>query len=411
MIALFLAVTSPIFAATLSDIHRDKLPQDAAVQSSLDEIFPIEELVDHWSGSWNSSIPKEKVQATLGIGISSLQHAALANPKNAEIFLTLALLEHYAYNVDMDGAEDALSRALDSAHVLNADDERTTWFAAYHHCQTLQAAQGMQEFLTLEEAKPWQQQPQGFWDDYLACTISASMPSHGLRAYDRMKQLYPSKAAQRENFHEMLVARSVDSDVTKHYTAKQLWVADGTQAGVKFTSFACGLSFTINPNAPIQFADTDKGACGGFTNTGPYGKQKKSDAPSIFFVSRPAKEGETLEDFKKAFMSNESHKDTTPLACPAEHCLAIEKTDDKKEYAQIIVFEREQPQYPGLMLEQPYFPAPDDSPKGMVYYHPDERIALFSGKRYFMVGLDSPVSSEAESKIDYEAFVKALLAE
>jgi hypothetical protein len=409
--ATLLAVVAPLSAATLADIHREKLPQDVAVQGALDSILPLEELVDHWSGTWNASIPKDQAQTTLNLGLSTLQRSAKEDPKNEELELTIALLAHYAYNVDVDGVESQFDHALDTARSLAPADYRPAWFQAYHQCQDMQAIEGMKSLEAIETTMPWQQFPIEFWDDYIACSIVTNVPSHGLRAYDRMKQIYPTEAFKRDNYRDILLGRSVASNVANHYTNKQVWMVDSTKTSSAFTSFACGMSFSVRPEAPIQLADIDNGVCGGFTNIGPYGKEDKSNEPSIFYVSRPPKDGETLEDFKDKFTVDSELKDATPAVCPVEHCLALENAHGKNIYAQMIMFERDYPEYPGLILERPYLPAPDDSAKGFVYYHPDERVTRFSGKRYFMVGVTSPTGSQDKAKADYVVFVKALLTE
>ncbi len=198
----------PLSAATLSDIHRDKLPQDEAVQHALDQIAPVEELVDHWSGAWSASIPKDQVQTMLGVSLAALRRASHADPKNEEIFLAIALLDHYSYNVDVDGADEQMREALDAAQKIEPADYRLAWFLAYHQCQDLEAASGMKALEALEAAHPPQSFPISFWDDYIACSIVTNVPSHGLRAFDRIREFYPSMVDPRESMKQMLVSEA-----------------------------------------------------------------------------------------------------------------------------------------------------------------------------------------------------------
>jgi len=418
VLLLAVLLTLPLYAATLSDIHRDKLHQDEAVQQALDRIVPIEDLVNRWNGEWNGPVSKEQVQETVSMGLSVLQRAAISNPKNEEIQLAIALLAHYAYNVDLNDAELQMNHALDTARALNQQDYRTTWFFGYHQCQTLEAAKGMTKLEALEAIMPWKQFPLDYWDDYLACSITSNVPAHGLRAMDHVKELYPSMLEPRLRMKSLLEKRSIASEVTKEYEPKQIWSYDKDGTNIRFTAFACGVGFTVKGTDELNLLDVKQGQCTVVVNTGPYKGNKRSMSPSLMLISRPAKQGESLEDFQKASFRDREFETIAPSLCPAEHCLtatSVKAGGYEKEgdgHLVITVIEREMPQYPGLMLEEPAMPQIDENKKDEIqYFHADERINRFSGKRYYMVVLESSTSVLKSAKADYAAFLKSLIVE
>ncbi|HEY0308793.1 MAG TPA: hypothetical protein VGB94_11585 [Acidobacteriaceae bacterium] len=419
VIVPLLMASSLLPAASLRDIHRDKLSQDESVQNALDQTKSVEELVIRWTDKWNADIPKSQVQTMMSMGLAALSRAAKASPQNEELLLATALEAHYAYNVDVDGAESQLILALEAAHKLRPDDYRTTWFMAYHQCQTLEADKGMKALEKIEIAQQWQQLPISFWDDYIACTITTNVPSHGLRAFDRMKQIYPRMANARENMRAMLQGRSVASDPKKEYEARQIWSMEPSASDkALFTSFICGMSFVVKQDDSVHLDNAAQGKCVVSVKTGPYHGSGKPISPTILAMSLVAPPNGSLEDFLKAALHGEQSRDISDMLCPAEKCLSAEAIKPKAYGSdgdgdvQAIAFERSMPLYPGLIYEDPAIPSVNKADtQGMIYLHPDERISRFPGKLYYLIVMDSATSVLDDARRDYSSFLKTFVAE
>jgi hypothetical protein len=416
-VAVLLVASSPLTAATLSDIHRDKLPQDEAVQQALDRIMPIEELVDHWSGAWKFSVPKDQVQTEVSMSLSVLQHAAKNAPQNEDLQLAIALLAHYAYNVDVDGVESQMTQALNAAHALAPSDYRSTWFLANSQCQDLEATKGMKTLEELEAEKPWQEFPISFWDDYIACSIVTNVPSHGLRAFDRVKELYPSMVEPRERMKEILDKRTDDPSLDAKYVAKQIWEAKPEESRVQFTAYACGMRFNVQGTDQINLPDVQGGHCTAIVNTGPYKGKKKKMSPSVVVMCYVAKSGETLEDFQKSMSLSRTFEEMQPPVCKWDHCIASKSVqtnvykDEGDSYVQMEVFERSMPKYPGLLFEEPYLPSSEKDAKQIAYFHADERLLRFPVRLFYVVEMESSTSVVEAGKADYLSFLQSLEVE
>ncbi len=412
VIGLSLLLPACCPAASLKDLHRDKLPHDEAFLRALDDSEAIEPLVSHWSGEWHADIPKAKVQKTISLGLTTFSRAAETTPLNEEIFLALMLEAHYAYNIDMKGAEKKLDDAEIAAVKLQPNDYRPRWFDAYHLCDTRVADRGMGTLEEIEAAHPWQQPPASFLDDYVRCSIITQVPEHGLRAFDRMSQLYPDQT--NSALGEILHKRMIASNLLTTYTEKQVWETEKIRDMVRFTGYACGISFMAKADNEIQLPDIKGGRCFAIVNTGPYNGNKKAMSPSLMISARPAKPGETLEDFQKTTMQDRGFQITAPMACPVEHCLGTEsiKTgaydSEGDGYVELVVFERDAPVYPGIALESPV--SFGDLPKdgSIQYFRPDLRQTRFPEKMFYAVLVEASSSVLESGKKDYVEFLKYL---
>jgi hypothetical protein len=318
----------------------------------------------------------------------------------------------------VDGSEPQVFQAIESAHKLNPDDYRAPWFRASHKCQTLEAKTGMNEFIDIEASLKWQEFPLSFWDDYIACAINTSVPAHGIRALNHVRDEYPTMADARGNMREILEKRITKPNITEDYDQKQVWESEELGKLVKFTNYTCGLSFVVNGEDELDLGGVKNSFCVSQISKGPYKGKKKSMSPTILLLARPAHTGETLEDFRNAIYKQRVFHDVPAQRCPADKCLSGESVkpgayeQEGDGYVEAIIFEREMPAYPGLLLEKPEFINPSDLQNDKItYFRPNERITRFPGEMFYLVMLDSSESVLDKAKIDYAEFLKNLVVE
>jgi hypothetical protein len=84
---------------------------------------------------------------------------------------------------------------------------------------------------------------------------------------------------------------------------------------------------------------------------------------------------------------------------------------DGDGHGRIVAFERDQPEYPGLIFESPAeFPKQDAKP-GTQVFRPNQVQQRIPGKLYYLVMLDTAASIEAPAMKDFDFFLQNLTVE
>ena len=84
---------------------------------------------------------------------------------------------------------------------------------------------------------------------------------------------------------------------------------------------------------------------------------------------------------------------------------------DGDGHGRIVMFERNQPHYPGLIFEEPLeIPKPGNG-KGTQFYRPSQIQKRIPGKLYYLVMLDTAASIEDPAMKDFDFFLQNLTVE
>lgn len=410
-------LATPCMKAELASIHRDKLPQTPTVLAALDDAVKLEPCVNHWTNQWSCEISKDDAVAHLSKDLGFLQAAVKENPDNAELLLLTAEVAHYAYNVDVAGAFDVVIDSLKHAEALTPTDIRPPWFRSDLLCQTKALDQGAAGFLAIEENHAWQSLPVAFWDNYAACAIISNMPAHAERALDHMKQLN-AKANQMRSFYQKIAdKRFTDYDPNKKYEAKDAWYSHEIGNEVEFTATVCGMRLLAHKDWKVDRIEFTNGICLVVFTTGPYKATDGTLHPELVLLARQPLDGESFKDFFTKFTSKLDFNAEKPPACPVSSCLAVEATmpdaykpnGDGKPHN--LFFQKDAPQFPGLLFEFPEPPPVKSGTEGMQVFRPTNTLKRFTGPIYYLVLLDTASSIEPAALKDYEFFIKNLQVE
>jgi hypothetical protein len=104
--------------------------------------------------------------------------------------------------------------------------------------------------------------------------------------------------------------------------------------------------------------------------------------------------------------------------CPTSACIGLhgsraggyKEAGDAHFFA--VVFEREQPQYPGLIFEQPSSQGPASVKSGKAqYFRRNQRYERFHGKIFYVVLLDTASSVLEKAEADFERVLKSVEVE
>ena len=382
---LFASLFLPLAAFSLSEveaIHADRLPQETAVLSALDDL-------------------------------STLNLVLKDHPDNTELLLLTGLVARFAYNLDAPGSYETALNALGQAQKLAPSDIRAPWFHATLLCQTAKPTTGAERMLDIENSHAWDQLPAAFWDDYMECATVANMPAHFLRALDHSEKLHAPSLEARDVIADATRKRYDAFDPTKVYDPKEVWQGANSGDNTEFTSTTCGVRLRAHSDWTISRLEVTKGSCVALFRTGPYKATVNDRTPNILLLVQQPKENETLQEFSKKFMTDGTFEPDALLRCPAASCIAMKavQPDMYKKDGRIVIFESNQPKFPGLIFETPLTLPKSGDNNGVQAYHPGQIQQRIPGKLYYLVLLDTAASIEEPAMKDFDFFLANLTVE
>ena len=370
-----------------------------------------------WTLPWRFPIAKEKVATRLGKDLSFLTLALKNHPDNAELLLLTGLVARYAYNLDVPGSHEMAISMLGQAHKLAPSDVRVPWFHATLLCQTNQSKAGAEEMLGIEESHAWSQLPAAFWDDYMECASITNMPAHVLRAADHLEKMHAVDSEIRTFLANGARKRFDPFDPKKEYEPREVWQGENAGEDTKFTSTTCGVEFRSHGNWEVNQIGMAKAGCIANFSTGPYKATTRDLYPSVLLLVKQPEENETLQDFSKRFTKKGTFEPFTPSHCPTTICIAMKGVQpgmykqDGDGHGRIVVFERDQPEFPGLIFEAPRELPKSNGEEGAKVYHPNQLHQRIPGKLYYLVLLDTAASIEESAMKDFDFFLENLTVE
>ncbi|HEY4356272.1 MAG TPA: hypothetical protein VGN16_11030 [Acidobacteriaceae bacterium] len=380
-----------------------KLPASPGIETAYLKALGVEKYAQTWSPEWSYGTPKAVVVASLTESLQTLQVASAQDRTNHELQLLTGLVAHLAYNVDVESAYDPAVAQLTAAMHGNPGDVRGQWFLGIHQCQSLHVAEGMNDLLALESSG--KKLPPAFWDDYVSCASTAIMPAHTLRAIDH--ELEAGQNSDRfRTLRSIAESRYKTADLAHVIETRDAWVGSKTADGnVVFESRLCGLQFTVKENWPMRIGAVTEKGCVVVLKAPPQGGEAANG--SIFVMVHPAKPDEKLEDFLRT-TATQSGDQVISTSCALEKCVALEAVNKNmyvKEggaHTSVVGFERDVPQYDGLIFETPQQPPQSGAPSGLTAYKPVANFKRIPGRVFYAVMLDATEKVYAASKSDFD---------
>jgi hypothetical protein len=307
--------------------------------------------------------------------------------------------------------------ALANAEKAAPSDVRPSWFRASLLCQTSQPKRGADQFLAIEAAHAWDRLPAAFWDDYMECATVTAMAAHVLRAADHLDNLHAKSSDMRAFLIEAAVKRFEAFDPAKTYQPKDVWAAADLGDSVEFTSTRCGLRFHAGGAWKVEDLSFRNRSCVANFTTGPYKGARHQLHPSILMMVKQPEENESLDEFAKRFTAKGTFEPFAPSHCPSDRCIALKGVQsgmygkDGDGHGRIIAFERNQPDFPGLVFESPWELPKSEGSEGLKTYRPDQVKTRIPGRLYYLVVLDAAASIEEPAMKDLDAFLRDIVVE
>jgi hypothetical protein len=416
-IAFLLSLLTSQAHADVAAIHADRLPHETAVLAALDDARGLEPYCHSWTNSWQFPIAKDDAATRLGKDLGFLTIALKNHPDNAELMLLTGLVARYAYNLDVEGSYDTALNVLEKAQRMAPSDVRGSWFRATLLCQTTQSKAGADEFLSIEASHVWDQLPAAFWGDYMECLYVVNMPAHLLRAADHLEKLHAPNSEMRAFLTDYSRKHFNAFDPMKEYEPKEVWKEMDAGENPEITSTTCGVRLRSHGNWEIRQLALSKGSCVVIFSIGPYQGTVHSLRPSVFLLVQQPQGNETLQEFSKRFSAKGFFEPFSPSRCPATACIAQKGVqpamykEDGDGHGRIVLFERDQPEFPGLVFETPSELPKSDGKGGAKFYTPNQIQQRIPGKLYYLVMLDTAASIEEPAMKDFDFFLENLTVE
>jgi tetratricopeptide (TPR) repeat protein len=413
---LVIFLITPAFSASISDINQNKLPSTAEISGCISEVERLEPFVKYWTPKWEYDIPKKRVVSTIKDCYKKIDILTVSYPDNCDLLLLQGLIAHYAYNLDLTEFFGYAKKAYEKASELDPSDIRPRWFMGVLLVQSRLIIRGMETILEIARKQPYNTYPASFWEDYAYCSYLAGMPANALMGADRAEKI---SGRLFEQFFLIRILEHMKKPSTEiSYEAKDIWRAKKDDKNMIFInrmfgySIACPGDWKVNPAGVGQ----RKGKASNMIVFKPPAYQgfKESLGASIFVVAEVNNKGEKLDKFAKSFSYYGPLKEIK-INCPYAPCKAYEMAN-KDMYAHegggrflIVVFSREEPMYPGIVLETPE----ELDIKSGVLTILDLRdfYTRWKGPINYLVGLDAAESIYSSAKKDFEFIVTHITAE
>ncbi|HEV7621008.1 MAG TPA: hypothetical protein VGO09_04710, partial [Flavisolibacter sp.] len=130
---------------------------------------------------------------------------------------------------------------------------------------------------------------------------------------------------------------------------------------------------------------------------------------TVAVIIKVAGKGDELTDFIATMLPEEAKRCSFPL--PYNQAIAYEIKSNKMypdwggEHSHLIGIEREEPSYPGLLLEKP-LTLPFEKEGETKYYLPNEQKGRFPGRIFYIILLDSCEDIYLETRDVFETMLK-----
>ncbi len=388
--ALFFLAISVNCRAHVDHVNISKITSDSKLLDGFRFVKENQNYYSHWTPQWEHNKPKQEIIKKLREVYQSFE-----NLKDTQIDLSLLQgdIAHYLYNLDDTVFFKVAVEKYETAKSIDPKDFRSYWFLGYHYSQANVPMKGIENLLKAKTLLPVTQ-PVDFWNDYAWATAIANMPANCLFAMDRVRDIDGRPGHFENQLGNVIKKRIVPVDKAKSYPKEEIW--DGFPGKyATLLSRPLGLKVFVDSTWNISIFDYQKNQ--GVMILKPNAiksKQGREINYTIAMLIKTAEETEKLEDYLNIFIDRYKNKKQIGFSEKYEKTIAYEVTDPNlyKEIGgarlYLVGVERNEPRYPGLILENP-FTMPKNETGGLSFYQANESKDRFKGRIFYAIMLDS----------------------
>jgi len=376
--------------ANVNFIDLSKISSDSKYETAFNFIKDNQHLYDHWTNQWNYTKPKEELIKNLREHFTIF---SAIETKNEELFLLLGDIAHYLYNLDDTSYYSVAINNYKSAIKINPKDYRPYWFLGFHYALSNVPTHAIDNFLKAQELLTTKQ-PADFWNEYAWATAVTNMPSHCIYAMDKVKKILGTAGSFEAQLGQTIHKRIVEVDKDKSYKKEDIWTASKGEKTM-FIARPLGIKILVDSTWKISIYDYNKHQ-GAFIINPPTIKNKKGREIhyTVAIMMKSATSEEKLEDYTNSFVSRFPDKNKIAFSDKYDRMIAYE-IKDKTMYQDMggghlymVSIERDAPEYPGLLLENPSI-LPNENSGKVNYYTAQDSKNRFKGKIFYLIMADS----------------------
>jgi len=376
--------------ANVNYIHISKISNSNKLIAAFDFIKSNKEYYDHWTNEWNYDKPKADLVIQLREYYSDFSEI---NIKNEETYLLLGDIAAYLYNMDDTAAYDLAVNNYKAAIKIDPKDYRGYWFLGYHYSLSNEPEAAIDNLLKAETLLPTTQ-TSDFWNDYAFATNVANMPSHCIYAMDRVKNIDGKEGSFEQQLGQTVYKRIIPVDKDQFYDIKDIWAVDGGKKKI-FISRPLGIKIITDSSWGTSIYNYKDHQSAFIINPPTIANAKGTDIHyTIAILMRTANSNDKLEDYINALISKYSDRKRIFFSNKYDKTIAWEirdnttYTDIGGGHMYMIGIERNEPAYPGLLLEDPMI-LPNGEAGKLNFYTVSDSKERFKGRIFYAIMLDS----------------------
>jgi hypothetical protein len=268
-------------------------------------------------------------------------------------------------------------------------------------------AKGIPLLLQAQRKLP-QNHPADFWEDYVWSMGVANMPSHSIYGMGQERKITGKAGAFETQLGSTIRKRINNSNRDSTYQKQVIWnVKEGEQN--TFISRPLGIKLSIDSTWQVSVFDYTKHTAAFIMNPEAIkNKNRRLINYSVAILMKTANEKDKLNDYLNTFIEKFSDKKKIKFSEKYNDIVAYE-IREKNMYPDIggghlymIGIERNMPEHPGLLLEDPTTLKGENNE--VTFYSFNNILNRFKGKIFYAIMLDSCEDIHEESLAVFKAF-------
>lgn len=410
VLLLLFVIASQKTSANINAIDFSKVNYPAALQVKIDFLKNNEGIYNHWVHNWTNATPKTEVIDNLTSLYAELDK--ITN-KTVETYLLQGDIAHYLYNMEVETYYKNAVESYKKAAEIAPNDYRVYWFSANHYALSANPVKAVVGFKMALNYLPKGPVNTLFWTEYSNACANANMPVTARYAAHQVSLAVGKREQVETNVFNVTarVLKTVPADTT--IKATNLWAFSGRQNSLlRFNNTLLGFKLSIDSTWKFRFGDyQNKGT---FAMLEPH-KETAANGRlitySMLVMAKLAAEGQSLQQYMDGFTKGKKIKPVSLNVGAINNCMAYEITDPaiyadmggSHNYA--IAFERTEPEFAGMLLENP-MAIPKSNNTNVAYYRAPQRYLRVKDKIYYLIVLDTCEDIHDQSLAVFKDFLK-----
>lgn len=404
-ILLFFFLFGNVYS-NINSINLDKISFHKEIKSELDFIITNQHFYNHWMPQWNYEYSKSDALNMLKKVYKICQEKAASFD---ELLLT-GEIAHYQYNLSQEKKGADAIKFYKSAIKSEPYNYKGYWFLANHFSHAANRDSSVFYFKKAESLNLHINES-AFWEEYAFAFYLASMPSHTIKAMDKSKTILKepgyTETVLGNGIRQKLKIPSKDSI----YSMEDIW---GYNENTKIPSFVCramGIKMEAAPEWDVKLTGLKNQSTFALVSPNREANTKGDKINySIAIIAHVAKEGETLESYIQKLTSKYSDINKFSGLNELSPQISYEIYDTTMYtsfgggHMHIIGFEKNKPEYPGLLIESP-LNLSSNANSDQAFYKTNSTYTRVNGKIYYAVVLDTCADIYLKSFRVFEDFL------